>query len=307
MKVFKRKKKGKADRGAAREATANAVRQGLTIAAAALVFGGLAVGVVVGTPRLQAALAERAPQRVWRVEYEWPAAGADRPGTWLPEAVQRDLLRLAERELDRNPDPYSAEGLRRIAEAAAGTGWFDQIESVRREADGVVRVKGVWRTPAAVVRHDGRDFLVSRRGEVLPMTFEEGQSTLRAIVGGRLEPVRVNGRVLPGTVWPGADIRAGLDLLATVSSRPWASQIAAVDVSEYLSRKQLVLVTKRDGRVVWGAGVDETVPGEVSAEAKLKRLDYIQAHFGAVDARHRIVEIAGPRVLVDDTATANAR
>jgi hypothetical protein len=119
--------------------------------------------------------------------------------------------------------------------------------------------------------------------------------------------VKVNGQVVRGTIWPGADIRSGLDLIAAIAARPWASQVEAVDVADYLSKKQLVLVTRTHGRVVWGAAIDEAIPGQVSAEVKLKRLDYIQAQFGAIDARHRIVEIGGPRVLVDDTATASAQ
>src|SRR5207247_617278 len=108
-----------------------------------------------------------------------------------------------------------------------------------------------------------------------PLSFREGGSTLRAILGAQLDPPRDGGRVVPGAVWPGADVRAGLDLLAAVAPHAWSGQVAAVDVSEYLARKQLVLVTRNRGRVVWGAAVNESVPGQVSAEAKLRRLDYI--------------------------------
>jgi hypothetical protein len=305
MNPFRRKKKASKSESESRAQAMAALSRGASAAAATLVFGGLAVGVLVGAPRLQAKLAEQSAAAPVQITFEWPTTGPD--ATWVPPDVQRDLITSAQRALDHNPDPFSPDGLRRIAEAAAGSGWFDQIDAVRREDNNTIRVRAAWRTPAAVVRSGGRDVLVSRKGEVLPLTFEEGGSTLKAILGAQLNPIKVNGALVSGAVWPGDDVRAGLDLLATIAPRPWSSQVEAVDVADFASKKQLVLVTKTSGRVVWGGAVDDAVPGQVSTVAKLKRLDYIQAQFGAIDARHRIVEVAGPKVLVDDTATASAR
>lgn len=307
MNFFRRKKKSAKAESESRAQIIAALSRGASAAAATLVFGGLAVGVLVGAPRLQAKLAEQSITAPAQITFDWPIAAPDAQATWVPPDVQRDLITSAQRALDHNPDPFSPDGLRRIAEAAAGSGWFDQIDAVRREAKNVIRIRATWRTPAAVVRSGGRDVLVSRKGEVLPLTFEEGGSTLKAILGAQLNPIKVNGALVSGAVWPGDDVRAGLDLLATIATRSWSSQVQAVDVAEFAAKKQLVLVTKSSGRVVWGGAVEDAIPGQVSTIAKLKRLDYIQAQFGAIDARHRIVEVAGPKVLVDDTATASAR
>src|SRR6185369_15015789 len=86
----------------------------------------------------------------------------------------------------------------------------------------------------------------------------------------------------------------------------WEEQVAAIDVSGYASRKQLVIVTQRGGRIVWGGAINEAIPGQVPAEVRLKRLEVLQRQYGAIDARHRVVEVAGPRTLVDDSATADA-
>jgi hypothetical protein len=92
-----------------------------------------------------------------------------------------------------------------------------------------------------------------------------------------------------------------------VSNRPWRSQVAAVDVGEYVSKKRLVLVTTAGGRILWGGAPLDSIPGEVTAEVKLKRLDVFQHQHGKIDGGYRVVEIAGPRTLVDVTATANAQ
>jgi hypothetical protein len=102
-------------------------------------------------------------------------------------------------------------------------------------------------------------------------------------------------------------VKAGLDLLRLISTKPWRDQVAAVDVGEYLSKHRLVLVSKWNGRTVWGGAPDEVVPGEVPSDTKLRRIDVLVKEFGQVDAKRRIVEVAGPILLVDDTATATAQ
>src|SRR5262249_13800152 len=142
----------------------------------------------VGTPRLQDRLAGSAGSRPTPVAFAWPSSAPSDKATkaadttWVPRPVQDELMAAAQRGIARSPDPFSADGLRRIAETAAGSGWFDHITSVRREADGSVRVEGQWRTPAAVVRRDN-DYLIARKGEVLPLVYERGSAPVKAIIG----------------------------------------------------------------------------------------------------------------------------
>jgi hypothetical protein len=287
-----------------------ALAAGFATGGTIFVLGALGAGVALGIPRLQARLASGVQERPAKAAFTWPAVAADKSGkaanaTWLPVAVQQDLLSAAQRRLDTSPDPFSPAALSKIAEVAAGSGWFEQITAVRRE-EGVVRVEGQWRIPAAVVRRGDIDYLIARKGELLPFAYERGASPLKTIIGARSDAQRAGGRPIPGMVWPGADIRAGLELLALVSTRPWRDQVAGIDVTDYVSKRQLAILTTSGGRIVWGGAPSDSVPGQVSAEVKLKRLDVLQHQFGAIDARHRIVEVAGPRTLVDDSATANA-
>jgi hypothetical protein len=266
----------------------------------------MAAGAMLGLPRLEQGAGVRAHAYPARVVIDWP--GTSKAGeTWLPASVRDELLACAYQQLDRSPEPFSSQNLRAVGEALAQTGWFHHISAVRREPQGVIHVEADWRSPAAVVHRDTIDYLVARSGEILPIAFPTGSSPYRAVIGARLDPPKSGGRVLPGSPWPGADVRAGLDLLKLIETRPWRDQVIAVDVGDYLAQRRLVLISKWNGRTIWGCAPADSHPGEVATEVKLRRLDTLVREFGQVDAKRRIVEIAGPILLVDDTATANAQ
>jgi hypothetical protein len=310
MGLFTRSKKAKRvspERKAEQERRAESARRGLTLMATMLVFCGLLAAFVAGVPRLERSLGAQAQAQPLKVAFQWPAGGAAPGETWLPIEVRDELLALAHAELERSPDPFSAQGLRGVGHALRRTGWFESIRAVTREAGGVVRVDAAWRDPAAVVRCEGIDYVVAKGGEVLPVAYQRGGSGRMAILGASLTPPKSGGRIVTGGVWPGTDVRAGLELLRTISNKPWRDQVVAVDVTEYLSKRTLALVTRWNGRIAWGGAPGESRPGEASTEAKLVRLDILVKEFGQIDAKRRLVEVAGPILLVDDTATANAQ
>lgn len=308
----KKAKRGPKASSAAQEADrarrAEAARAGLTVFATVVVFGALAGGFVAGVPRMERVLDTDRPAPAAKVVFEWPQASGGAPGqTWLPQETRDELLAVAHQELDRIPDEFSAQGLQRAGEALLRTGWFERVSGVQREAGGVIHVVGMWRVPAAVVRRQNVDYLVARGGQMLPLAYQRDTSGRTAIIGAQLDPPKERGQVLQGGVWPGADVKAGLDLLTLIGAHSWRGQIVAVDVSEYLANRRLVLITRWNGRAVWGGAPGESVPGEVSDEVKLRRLDVLAKEFGQVDSKRRVVEVAGPILLVDDTATANAQ
>jgi hypothetical protein len=165
-------------------------------------------------------------------------------------------------------------------------------------------VKAEWRTPAAVVRRNGVDYLIALGGQLLPVSYQRGQAPVTAIVGASQEPPMVGGQLAPGMIWEGEDIKAALDTIAIIASRSWRDQVTAIDVSDYLTKKKLALVTKWNGRAVLGGAPRDMIPGEVAAEMKLKRLDELVRQFGQIDAKHRLVEVAGPVILVDDVSAS---
>lgn len=294
-----RRSRGKPD-PAARKAS---IARALTIGASVSVFAALAAGLLIGIPRLQADLAGRAAVTPTKIVFDWPGAGKS---TWLPPEARDELLAAAYAEIERSPDPFSPAGLRLIGETAAASGWFEHIRAVRREDNGIIRIDGVWRTPVGVVRLNNTDHLVAKGGEVLPLAFAPGKSGFKAIVGAQFNPPMQGGRIVPGAVWPGADIKAGLELLSLIAARPWEHQVASIDISEYLSSRQLSLKTTRGGRIMWGGGPSDSIPGQVSTQAKLLRLDGLYQQHHMIDAGHRTVWVSGPVTTVDNSATADA-
>jgi hypothetical protein len=266
---------------------------------------GLALGLFLGAPRLEAKLAARAASGPVEIVFHWPeGAGGE---SWLPRDLRDVMLASAHQELEKHPDPFSAVALRGVGQAAMRSGWVDEVRSVQRLRSGGIQVDARWRVPTAVVRRDGSDYLIGHRGEVLPMVFRCDASPLKAIVGAAREPRLEGGRPAIGQVWPGADVQAGLELLALVVTKPWADQVSAIDVGEYLSRKELVLVTRWNGKVVWGGAPSDTIPGQLSTAAKLGRLDALYQRHGRIDVSKRLVDITSVYTLVEDTATANAQ
>lgn len=242
-----------------------------------------------------------------KVEFEWPLLrNADgptlpngQPATWLSEPFRNQLLVMATTVL--NDDPFDRNALERCGQAMLDSGWFKKVRSIRRDRDGVVCIAGDWRAPAAAVRHDDRDYVVSREGELLPVDYKPGGSGLRVIVNPYAPPP-----TRPGEKWLGGDVQASLALLTQLQASPAYTQVAAIDAGAYVSKKRLEIVTDTGNRVVWGAAPGEFSPSEVSTQTKLGRLQFLisSPDFGKrIDAGKPLVDIASPRdILIDVSA-----
>jgi hypothetical protein len=284
---------------------AQGVRHMIAIGAMTLIMATVGLIIMVEAPRMQQRLSARIMAQRLTITIEWPmSAGATE--SWLPSVVQDELLATAYREAERRPDPLSPAALSAIAATLSETGWFQEIRRIHRQSGNTIRIEATWRTPAAVVRRGGVDYLIAEGGELLPIAYQPERAPLPALIGVAHAPPTHNGRPAYGTPWQGTDVHAGLEVLSMVNTRPWRGQVAAVDVSDYAGSRRLVLVTQWNGRAVWGGAPSDTIPGEVSAEMKLRRLDVLYRQFQRIDARRRIVEVAGPMTLVDDSASADA-
>ena len=311
MKDRASRKRARSERQAARAAkrAVALARVGriFTISMSIAVVGGIAAGVLIGAPRLEAQVAQRTLMQPPQIDFNWPQSAGTGDASWLPRDIQDVMLASALQELQRQPDPFSAGGLKAIADSALRSGWIENIRAVRRERDGSIRIDADWRVPTAVVRRDTSDYLVGRRGEILPIIFPRDGSPLKAIVGASKEPLMQGGRPAVGQIWPGADVQAGLELLTLISARPWSEQVAAIDVSEYTSRKELALITKWNNKVIWGGAPGDTIPGQLSTAAKLGRIDALQKRYTRIDVNKRLVDVTSVYTLVEDTATADAQ
>ena len=262
------------------------------------------VGVVFGLPKLR----ERAS---YRMRYEdgvsiFVELPADEPGgvTWLKDEFATGLHRIAAEAISANPDVLSRKQLDAVRIAVARTGWFDGDPIVRRTR-GQIHISGTWRVPAAVVRYDGLEYLISWRGHLLPQTYAEGEAYptdhVRVITGVTFGPPADDRlRLKYGTQWPGSEVRAALELLALVNDEPYAADIARIHINRRdagmdFDRNELILsiVTPDDTRVIWGCppNVSGVHRGEVSRDQKLANLSELYRRFGRIDAGRKVVEV----------------
>jgi hypothetical protein len=244
-----------------------------------------------------------------RVKFAWPplagfssadVAGQPEPMTWVNGEIRSGLERTVLSSL--NSDPFDRDSLESAREALSRTGWFRDDLRLVREANGLVRVNATWRIPAAAVRSNGQDILVTSAGEVLPVRYPPEASGYKALIGVATDAPE------PGKPWLGGEVQAGLRLLDYVSTLSCTDQIAGVDVTDYGPSRTLVLITELGNKIIWGGPLDEFNPGQAAPPAKLARLGEIYRQHGRVDAGRAILDIRLlDGVYVRDTMGVMAR
>jgi len=269
----------------------------------------VAATVVVGhAPLLSRAAALK--QSELKVAFDWPplagkstsrtAAGAAEPATWLNAEQRAELEQVAIKLLTGNP--FDRESMERTQRALQATGWFAEGGGpwLRRYENGVVVVNGRWRVPAAAVRTTEGDRLVAEGGEALPPVYPPGRSGMTVITGVRTAAPSL------GEKWPGGDVQAGLKLATFLRPTAGASQIAAIDVSDFTAGKRLSIETTTGGKILWGGPPDEFLPGQAPAATKRQRLAALYQQFGQLDAGRPRIDVRSEDGVYTDDPSASA-
>lgn len=226
--------------------------------------------------------------------------------TWLPLSDQQGLLALAKAAFDGDGGALSPDPIARVATAMAQSGWFVGTPTIRRERGNVVRIGGTWRIPAAVVRSEGKDHLLSWDAMPMPASYEPGEARLPVIFGPALgRPLKAGAPDL-STAWPGEDIAASLELLQLLSSQTWSSQVAGIDASRFSSEEVLTIVSTFNTRVVWGGRPSRPRMGEVSTRQKLVNIAQLHHDSQRIDSGYPEIQIFGRWLLLDNSARAKA-
>jgi hypothetical protein len=264
----------------------------------------VAATVVVGhAPLLNRAAAMK--QAELKVAFDWPplagkatsrTAGGE-PATWMNAEQRGELEHVALRLLSGNP--FDQQALQRTQEALKQTGWFADGPWLKRYENGVVVISGQWRVPVAAVRTAAGDRLIAEGGEALPPLYPIGRSKLPLLTGVHAaEPA-------PGEKWSGGEVQAGLQLLTFLRPMPGASQIAAIDVSDFAAAKRLSISTTTGGSILWGGPPEEFIPGQAAATIKRQRLAAVYQQFGQLDAGRPQIDVRSEDgVYTTDTTLA---
>jgi hypothetical protein len=229
--------------------------------------------------------------------------------TWLSNMVAQRVTN----------DAFSTDDLEAARQALIATGWLTDALTIERQPRGVVTVRGPWRRPAAVV-HDGKDrYLVAT--DSAPLRVPVGyalRGTEYAIRNPSQPPPRRTGsaengwpvEIAFGQPWPGADVKAAIDLLALIDQSPVRAQVVGVDLTDFAKDGHLVLVSDSGSRIVWGspARPDGTVPaGEVAVAERLRRMEaFLQTH-RRIDAGYDNLLIYTSTVLTTPSGPRTAR
>ena len=259
---------------------------------AALVLAGCAALLWWGVPQLRARLDARAMAQATTIEVDYMAAPSWFDERRRAEVVERVAMAVGYGSL---LDPNR---LSKAKAALETTGWFESVEQVRLADNGGFVVTATFVRPFAVVRHGEFDYLVDDLGRLLPMQWTAGHRPAEphyiAIVGSR-EPNRGDF----GSPWPGTDVAAGLELAKTLRGRAWSAHVAAIDVSAHASDASLTLITRNDGRLLWGRAPSDRAVSEVTPDAKLRTIDHLFASSGRIDSGGgRIIDLRGDLVTV---------
>lgn len=278
-------------------------------------FALILVGVTLGLRPLEEAAAKVNATKAGQVVIKWPKVDPlpkDKDGnviegaTWLPRAYQEQLLTLVYSQIQGKHRTFHADELRSIGDSLASTGWFDGKPTVIRNGEGQIIVNGAWRVPAAVVRHQGTDYLISWGGNRMPAQFPAGKSNMRSIIDPAMGPPAKGGRPDFETPWAGEDVAASLELLRDVVSKPWAWQVGGVEASKFSSEQNLTLVTTEGTRIFWGGRVSKPKLGDTTTATKFAHLNNLYGMYKRIDANYPLIYINTDKLTFDRSASAEA-
>ncbi len=257
--------------------------------------------VVVGMRRLQTFVNDGRP--IVDCTLGW----VDLPD-WFADPGGAEILRDIETAADLRPDddPHDANLCARVTAGLQQSPWIAEVQEVRKQPDGVVRVQATFREPYAFIEASGVAHLVDRDGVRLPSQH------VVDFVQDRFwnEWLRVVGVVAPvpdeGQPWPGTDVAAALDLIdffndaAARGELPFRSSLRAIDVANYDGR-----VSKYDAKIRirtiyprsyinWGVPPGQEYDVESSARRKLALLLAFYGQHGDQFPDGWVYDVRGP-------------
>jgi hypothetical protein len=286
-----------------------------TIGAVLIVVGLIAL-LYLGMRPLRARTIQTLGDAPVTVQFLWPKVVSGDPAkplmTWIPREWQERLLADARASIGVRPDPLDPAVLASLRDRLDASGWFVKAPVVRRDGATGIVVEGDWRTPAAVVKftsNGSHDLLwLSTDARPMPKVADPGRARPRVLENPSSgPPLNQDSSVNFNAPWPGADIAAGLDLLALVATQAWASQVAGVDLADYAASESLTLTTIYGTRVVWGGPPSKPRFGDASTKDKLRHVATLFGDTRRIDGGHPTVFVDSVFLMFDRSATAELR
>ncbi|MCL4211815.1 MAG: hypothetical protein HRU76_10375 [Phycisphaeraceae bacterium] len=272
-------------------------------------LGGLGFGAVYGYPELRSYAASKLS--VEAIEIRLPPLPAwlevldtgEQTGrtvefvNGVKARIIEEISTAARARLGR--DPLVRGDLIATRESLMATGWFQSVDSIRRDQPGLVVIEATFVQPFTMVRDAQGSHLVDEQGRLLPLHYPAKSRLARLPV---ITGVRFARPSQPGMKWEGKDVAAALRLVSFLErpddrgARPWLSQIVEVDASEYNRTEALWLTTNKGARLLWGRPPGEERGIEVPATTKFAYLEQLHRDYGRVDRDLRELDLVTDRV-----------
>lgn len=198
---------------------------------------------------------------------------------WMTPADLAPIQDLCAREAGSSA--YDRAGLERAQSALMNSGWFKAVSQVRRVGSTNIEVVAQFAQPCALVADAAGLHLIDSDGRLLPRTYATGNGpNLPRIIGASMpRPTTA------GSIWPGADLLAGLEMSKLVGTQRWRSQVSAIDVTDFATRKSMTLITSNGCRMHWGRAPGSEASAEVPAAQKLRYIDMLHNQTGRIDGQ----------------------
>lgn len=222
---------------------------------------------------------------------------------WMSDGLAAQIARSVQptqgsSALDRNV-------LAEVAAALQANSWVKQVHQVRRgyerAAGDTIEIECEYRAPMALVASNNQYILIDTDGVRLPESCvytqapppivfaPDGRVNIRIIEGVAALPPR------EGYVWPGEDLKAGLDLVKLLYGRDYADDVIRVSVANFSQRGhrdgQITLLTRQGTKIAWGEPINRDFYAEVHPTQKLNRLAALYRKTGRCDGGYEFVSL----------------
>ena len=223
---------------------------------------------------------------------------ADEAG-WLDDSAIEAIKQTAMEAVRENPTDRKLPA--KVAAKLAGNIWIRRIPAggVVNNYDGSLTIRCEYRQALAIVKSGGVWVRVDREALVLPGRYLRSGVPVgkyREIIGVKSEGPAA------GLTWMAEDLLAGVNILRLIDGQPFASEITAVDVSNYKGRRNtykahIVLTTEAQSEIRWGRAIGTEGRVEVSHEIKLQHLEELFLSQGSLNKIEH-ADLRGQTVMV---------
>jgi hypothetical protein len=249
---------------------------------------GVFVGGAFGVGELDRRAAEFVVPGHAQVIINWPTNSQGKG--WMPINERERIALLLSRSV-QGGKALSRAPLEEAGLALMRTGWIQGTPTVTWTSEGQISLESTWRVPVAVVREGSREYLIDQDPKVLPLDYAIGESNQFFFVNADAHLPEV------GEQWLGTDLQDGLELLQILTQEGLLEQIAGFDLGKDAESGTIRILTRNDGRIIWGAGPGRERPGEVPTSVKIERLNAVFNRTGLIDGGSEFIDIRGSDIL----------